>query len=44
MADLNVWRHADFKNPSSSGQTINWVEEHSDQRLSVREYLIKDQI
>ena len=30
--------------PSSSGQTINWVEEHSDQRLSVREYLIKDQI
>ena len=30
--------------PSSSGQTINWVEEHSDQRLSLREYLIKYQI
>ena len=29
---------------SSSGQTINWLEEHSDQRLSVRECLIKDQI
>ena len=30
--------------PNSSGQTITWVAEHSDQRLSVREYLIKDQI